>query len=462
MLDEPEDSQLRHLLILLLLLVVAPVGAETQPPPPEIIPELPGVGRPIAIEAHRARRAALMANVGEGIVAFWSGAPFDLEQMVLQDRDFRADDYFFYFTGLEAPNAWLLLAASKEGEDTEILYLPPRDPRAERWTGKQLGPGPQAALLTGISDVRAMHPDSLAADVEALLPRDEKPLFTVLYRGTRLHPLVASWLEGGAEPLNIIPTVDSMRVVKDDAELAVLRRAIDITTEAQKAAMQVVRPGMYEYQVEATIEYTFRYLGADRVGFPSIVGSGPNTTILHYDVNRRKVEDGDLILADVGAEWGQYTADVTRTFPVNGRFTTRQKEIYNLVLGTQLAVIDSIRPGVTIGDLSMIAREYMRANSGSSCGPRDCTQYFIHGLGHWLGMRVHDVGDYSMPLEPGMVFTLEPGIYLPGENLGVRIEDDVLVTESGCEVLSSGAPKTVEEIESLMNSVSSTLTRSTR
>jgi Xaa-Pro aminopeptidase len=212
--------------------------------------------------------------------------------------------------------------------------------------------------------------------------------------------------------------------------------------------------------VEATIEYTFRNLGADRVGFPSIVGSGPNTTVLHYDVNRRRIEEGDLVLADIGAEWGQYTADVTRTFPASGRFTDRQKEIYNLVLGTQLAVIDAIEPGVTMRDLSMVAMNYMSTHSGDLCGSHDCTQFFIHGLGHWLGMRVHDVGDYSMPLESGMVFTLEPGIYIPGENLGVRIEDDVLVTENGCEVLSVAAPKTVEEIENLMNSISATLTRS--
>ena len=148
--------------------------------------------------------------------------------------------------------------------------------------------------------------------------------------------------------------------------------------------------------------------------------------------------------------------------PASGRFTDRQKEVYNLVLGTQLAVIDAIRPGVTLQELDMVARSYMNSHSGDLCGVQSCVRYFIHGLGHWLGMRVHDVGDYSMPLEPGMVFTLEPGIYIPGENLGIRIEDDVLVTEAGCEVLSVGAPKTVEEIESLMNSISARLTRSNR
>jgi Xaa-Pro aminopeptidase len=457
MLRNREDLLLRY--IFALLLAAAPLGAQTLPST-EVVPELPGAGRQIAIDAHQVRRAALLDRIGEGIVAIPSGVQFDLEQLVLQDRDFRPDDYFFYFTGLEAPNAWLVLSGSGNGADQEILFLPPRNPGMEQWTGKQLGPGPDAVRLTGIDDVRAMSPDSISAAVEAFVRNNSGSLFTVLRRGAPAHPLVARWAGLGIKPANIIPTVDSMRVVKDEAELAALRRAIDITTEAHKAAMRAVQPGMFEYQVEATIEYTFRNLGADRVGFPSIVGSGPNTTILHYDVNRRQVEDGDLILADIGAEWGQYTADVTRTFPVNGRFTERQKEIYNLVLGTQLAVIDAIRPGVTMRDLGIVAQEYMRLNSGDLCGAESCTRFFIHGLGHWLGMRVHDAGDYSMPLEPGMVFTLEPGIYIPGENLGVRIEDDVLVTENGCEVLSTGAPKTVEEIESLMNSISARFTRS--
>ena len=182
------------------------------------------------------------------------------------------------------------------------------------------------------------------------------------------------------------------------------------------------------------------------------MGSGPNTTTLHYDVNRRQTRDGDLIVVDAGAEWGQYTADVTRTFPVNGKFTSRQKAIYDLVLATQQAAFDSTRPGVTIAQLNRIARDYMRGHSGTLCGAESCDAYFIHGLSHWLGMDVHDVGDYGTPLKPGMVFTIEPGIYLPAEGLGVRIEDDVLVTANGAEWLSARAPKTTVEIERLMSS----------
>jgi Xaa-Pro aminopeptidase len=242
----------------------------------------------------------------------------------------------------------------------------------------------------------------------------------------------------------------NLRVVKDEVEIARLRRAVEITVEALRQAMRAVRPGMYEYELEATIEYEFRSRGADRVGFPSIVGSGPNSVVLHYDRNRRRMESGDLVVVDVGAEYGYYTADVTRTFPVSGEFTPRQREIYDLVLATQRAVIDSIRPGVSVWELERLARSYMRDHSKERCGRLSCDRFFAHGLSHWLGMEVHDVGDYSAPLLPGMVITVEPGIYLPDEGLGVRIEDDVLVTEHGHTVLSKEAPKTVAEIESLM------------
>jgi Xaa-Pro aminopeptidase len=207
---------------------------------------------------------------------------------------------------------------------------------------------------------------------------------------------------------------------------------------------------MYEYELEAMLEEGFRRNGADRVGYPSIVGSGPNATTLHYDVNRRRSADGDLVVIDAAAEWGQYTADVTRTFPVNGRFTPRQKAVYDLVLASQQAAFDSVRPGATLRQLDGIARRYMREHSGPLCGETTtCDQYFIHGLGHPIGMDVHDVGG-ARPFQPGSVITLEPGIYLPAEALGVRIEDDVLVTATGGEWLSAGAPRSTEAIERLM------------
>ena len=180
------------------------------------------------------------------------------------------------------------------------------------------------------------------------------------------------------------------------------------------------------------------------------MGSGPNSTTLHYDANRRQTQPGDLVVVDVGAEYGEYTADVTRTLPIDGRFTPRQRAIYDLVLATQQAAMDSVRPGITVSDLNRISRAYMREHSADLCGAKNCVDYFVHSLSHWLGMRVHDVGDYRMPLAPGAVITVEPGIYLPEENLGVRIEDDVLVTETGHELLSGDAPRSAAEIEALM------------
>src|SRR2546426_975323 len=245
------------------------------------------------------------------------------------------------------------------------------------------------------------------------------------------------------------PLVDSLRLIKDADELRRLRTAVGITVLGHIAAIRAVRPGMWEYQLEAVVEGTFRAQGADRVGYPSFVGSGPNATTLHYDANRRQLKDGELVVIDAGAEWGQYTADVTRTFPVSGRFTPRQKAIYDLVLATQRTAFDSVRPGVLVRDLDRIARAYMRAHSGKLCGQETCDKTMIHLVGHWLGMDVHDAGDYRTPLAPGMVLTLEPGIYLPAESLGVRIEDDVLVTPGGGEWLSGGAPRTTEAIERL-------------
>ncbi len=433
----------------LLVFLATPLTAQGVPPLPDPIRDLPGGGRPVAIEAHAQRRVALLDRIGVGVVAVSAAGRHTPRAEVAQDNDFRQDDYFFYLTGVETPEAWLLLAAYRGGAREVTLYLPPRDPSREQWTGIGLGPGEAAARLTGIGQVRALDSAAFDADVRQAVARAGGALYSLIPRGAPSHPTLASWEESGLRVRSVVPVIDSMRVVKDGAELEALKRAIAITAEAHKAALRSARPGMFEYQLEATIEYTFRYLGADRVGFPSIVGSGPNSTILHYDANRRKMQEGDLVVMDVGAEYGQYTADITRTIPVSGRFTERQKALYDLVLGTQLAVIESIEPGVTLRDLSSIARGYMEAHSGDLCGAQGCVQYFNHGLSHWLGMRVHDVGG-SRVLEPGMVFTVEPGVYLPDEGLGIRIEDDVLVTADGCEVLSAAAPKSTEDIERLM------------
>jgi Xaa-Pro aminopeptidase len=427
----------------------APLAAQSLPPAPQPVPELPGAGRSVNLAATAARRLALLQRLPPGVAVIPAATPRDLETDVLQDGDFRQDDDFFYLTGLETADAVLVLARGQGASALTVLVLPPRNPGEERWTGLRLGPGPRAAELSGIPAVLSSKSlDSLRAD---LMARYRGPIYTVARSPGDDTTLAARWARQDQRELtSLAPVLDSMRVVKDADEVARLRRAARITAEAEKAAMRVMKPGLREYQVEATIEYTFRDLGADRLGFPSIVGSGPNSTTLHYDANRRTIEDGDLVVMDIGAEYGQYTADVTRTVPANGRFTPRQRAIYDLVLAAQQAALDAIRPGVRLTELDGIARRYLREHGGDLCRPRTCDAYFVHALSHWLGMRVHDVGDYQLTLEPGMVFTVEPGVYLTDENLGVRIEDDVLVTPSGYELLSGGAPRAAAEVESLM------------
>jgi Xaa-Pro aminopeptidase len=421
----------------------APIGAWRP------VPELPGMGRPVDTLAVAARRRALLTGLGRGVILIPAAHERQLERDNIQDNDFRQYNTFFYFTELETQDAWLLMVARGSGEAGETeLFLPPRDPSQERWTGLRLGPDSTAVRVSGIP--RVLSTDSLDGVLRDVLRRPPGPVYVPLDQTTRDEARVRELAFAGIDVRNLRPVVDSMRLVKDADELARLQTAVDISVLGHVAAMQAAHPGIWEYEIEAVLEGTFRRHGADRVGYPSIVGSGPNSTTLHYDVNRRQTQDGDLVVMDAGAEWGQYTADVTRTFPVNGTFTARQKAIYDLVLAVQQAAFEATHPGTTIEQLNRVARDYMRTHSGSLCGDQTCDAYFIHGLSHWLGMDVHDVGDHGTPLKPGMVLTLEPGIYLAKERLGVRIEDDVVVTATGAQWLSAQLPRTSDGIERLM------------
>jgi Xaa-Pro aminopeptidase len=410
-----------------------------------------------------ARRAALARRLGNGVAVLRSSTERSIEGDYPQDSDYREDNDFFYLTGAEAPESWLVLVARDSALEQAILYLPVRDTitpyRSEQWVGPRLNPGPAATALTGIHDVRA---SGLAArEIPALVMGAESPtrrgmLYVKSGRYQADSPFLRDSILAPAKADGAIRVGDlsletaPLRLVKDDDELTRLRKAITLTTGAEREAMATIKPGVYEYEAEAVIEYAFRRGGAERLGFPSIVGSGPNSVALHYDKNRRKMEAGDVVVMDIGAEFGYLTADVTRTAPVSGTFTPRQRAIYRLVLATQQTAIDSVRPGIDIPRLNQIARAYLQAHSDTLCGNVSCDKYFVHGLSHWLGMDVHDVGALRTPLAPGMVLTVEPGIYLPQEGLGVRIEDDVLVTADGHEVLSSGAPRQPEEVEALV------------
>lgn len=411
----------------------------------------------------RQRRALLLDRIGEGVVILRSARLQDMEgEDFPQASDFRQDNDFFYLAGLETASSWLVLIAHTGAPDQVILYIPQRNPAEEMWTGARLGAA-EAATQSAIADIRPS--DKAASEISPLLsPRTAVYVKLPGAAGVICDSLAGprgrdcNWLflqplkQAMVELRDVRPHLSALRLIKDEEELRRMRRAIAITGDALRDAMQRSKPGAWEYEIESWIEQVFHAAGAERVGFPSIVGSGPNATTLHYDKNRRRTVSGDLVVMDVGAEFGYYTADITRTMPISGRFTDRQRALYNLVLASQQAALDSVKPGMTLPRLDEIARDYMRRNSRGLCGPRPCDQYFVHGLSHWLGMDVHDAGSLATPLAAGMVLTVEPGIYLDGEGLGIRIEDDVLVTAAGYELLSGSAPRRAEDIERLMNS----------
>ena len=330
--------------------------------------------------------------------------------------EYQQERNFYYLTGFDEPNAILLLdAASTPPED--FLFLPERKPLEERWTGTKLGPGPEAETATGFSKVLPV------SEFDATLKKASERAKSVY---------------GVKEVVNDIA---HLRQTKSPTEVALLEKAVRITLKAQEAAARTIAPGVMEYEVEAALEYEFRRNGAERPGFPSIVGSGPFSTILHYDKNTRRMESGDVVVVDIGAEWGGYSADVTRTYPVSGKFSPRQREIYQIVLDAQKAAMAKIKPGVTFRDIHQASSSYIRS--------KGYEKYFIHGTSHHIGLEVHDAGSTERPLEPNMVITVEPGIYISEEQLGVRIEDDVVVTPTGYRMLST-FPKEIDEIEALV------------
>ncbi|HET9529884.1 MAG TPA: Xaa-Pro peptidase family protein, partial [Blastocatellia bacterium] len=389
---------------------------------------------------YRARRLALMRQIKDGIVVLVGAREEDFGEV----GRFRQKNDFMYLTGVEVPASYLMLVPGGvvEGKSAqEVLFLPPRNPSHERWTGPKVGPGPEAQQRFGIEEVASS--ESFRGRLSEILntaSASAKPpakLYTIVPRGstaqlTREHLFIET-IKRESPQVQIVDVsshLAEMRKVKSQAELALLQKAIDITGEAQRDTAATIRPGVFEYEVQAALEYAFARNGAERPGFPSIVGSGFYSTVLHYNENRKKIEAGDLVVVDIGAEYSYYTADITRTYPASGKFTERQRQIYQLVLAAQRAAEAAFKPGEsTIGQLNRAAVQVMKSSPLRDKAGNTLDRYFIHGLGHWLGMDVHDVGDYGKPIPAGAVFTIEPGIYIPDEKLGVRIEDDYLATE---------------------------------
>lgn len=368
------------------------------------------------------------------------------------DHEFRPDSDFWYLTGCSDPKAaLLLLGANTSSGAREILFTPPRFLKEEVWTGPR--PSPEEwALKLGIN--RALPTDSLSQILKGL-----QSAIDTLYVGPSLHgqpissalELIPEEARSSWTVLPLAPLVTPHRHIKSAEEIQHLQKAVDITGEALRMGMRRAEPGLMENQIQATIEFAFRDAGSRRNGFPSIIGSGPNATILHYTNNNRTLQSGDLLLMDVGAEVEMYTADVTRTVPVSGKFSAAQAELYQHVREAQDRAFDSLRHGMTLRDLHRVAKAYL-----DSAG---FGQYFIHGLSHWLGLDVHDVGGREARIETGSVFTIEPGIYIAPDDttaaeryrgIGIRIEDVVVMTEKGPLWMSAGIPREIREIENLM------------
>jgi Xaa-Pro aminopeptidase len=412
------------------------------------------------------RRARLVRETGDGLVVLFG---YDEADVAVSTTQFRQNENFYYLTGWNEPNAVMLLVpkpasasgASQPAEmEREVLFIPPHDYRAEKWTGPKLGPDdPDARSKTGFPEVKSINlfPQELQEELKkfpniytemTLQPESGEDCFVeaMLSKLHKLAPMAAF------ADLRLLVT--RMREVKSPGELALIRKAADASVEAHLAAFRTVRPRVWEYEVAARMQFEYQRRGCEWPAYPPIVGSGFYSTVLHYDQDSHQMQSGDLVVMDVAGSYSGYASDITRTLPVNGHFTARQREIYEIVLGAQNAVIAAAKPGMTLargGNESLydIAYNYLDTH-GKDLHGQPLGQYFIHGLGHSVGLNVHDPMDYDRPLRAGMVITDEPGIYIPEEKLGVRIEDMLLITETGAELLTRRLPRTTKEIEKLM------------
>jgi len=431
---------------------------------------------------HKRRRRRLAAAMTPGSIAFLPAAAESV-----RNRDvhypYRQDSDFFYLTGFPEPQALAVLAPGRKGGKL-VLFCRPRDPEKELWEGARVG---TEGALERFGVDEAYPIEELDETLPKLLENRERVYYPagadpeldrrLMEWVNVVRGKVRSGVHAPTEFISLERLLSEQRLVKSKAEIAVMRRAAHISADAHRRVMRICRPGMWEYQLEAELVQACASRGGRFQAYPPIVGSGANACVLHYVDNRHRLKDGDLVLIDAGCELEGYASDITRTFPVNGRFNPPQRELYELVLAAQQAALVEAVPGnrwndpheaavrtLTKGLVDLGILEGGRKAVPGLVKEEKYKPYFMHRIGHWLGMDVHDVGDYKVggewrPLESGMALTLEPGLYIPADrtevperyrNIGIRIEDDVLITAEGNEVLSARAPKTVEDIESWM------------
>lgn len=416
--------------------------------------DLGGLTMKALYENHRQQLASFM-EIGDMAILFSGKAP---KSTADAHYSFLPNKNFFYFTGCTQEHFVLAMVKSEKGLES-TLFIEKPDYDIEKWVGRKLTKD-AAVELSGITDIQYVDGfvswiarqvyngkiTRLYLDLEKM-NWDELDSPASQFAGdfSKRYPFV------NMKSLHFI--LCELRVLKSDEELDQIKRAIDLTKIGIEGILNTLKPNVYEYQLEATFEYHIKMNGAERCSFETIAASGEDGVILHYVENSKPLKDGDLVLLDLGAQYKQYAADISRTFPVNGKFTERQKQIYNIVLKAQQDVIDAMKPGIPFEELNKVCQKSL-ADSLISIGLikdfSELSKYYYHGVSHYLGLDVHDIGSRNGLLKEGMVLTVEPGLYIAEESIGIRIEDDVLITETGNVVLSSHIPKSVEEIERLM------------
>jgi Xaa-Pro aminopeptidase len=424
-----------------------------------------GLDRQPNADYHARREALSKKTNGAAVLMF---APMEAEGPNAV-YGFRQDDNFYYLSGWIEPGAALLIVPTGEASGgkparayTETLFLAANNKVEEKWTGPKLSAtDPQAPKITGFDRVQVM--DKMRDELSSLLP--ERPsIYTDMpaYGHESASVSGLDWLKRTnafipfATYQDVKPLLSSLRTFKDDREIALIRKATDATIAAHLSAMRTLKPGVSEREISALLQYEWGKRGCERPSYSPIVGSGFNSTVLHYSEDSAMIQAGDVVVIDAAGEYSMYATDITRTLPANGKFTPRQREIYDIVLGAQQAAIAAFQSGKSSlrkddpNGLFKVAYDYINTH-GKDMHGEPLGQYFIHGLGHYVGLGVHDPNDYSVPLGPGAVFTIEPGIYIPEEKLGVRIEDTLYVDANGKLVnLGAALPHTAEEVERAM------------